>query len=159
MVTKTRLRFGTKKWRNDITYILNSQICASRIPTFFGTKTTPQNWNTNPKNLNTRDQKMSESPTRFTRPRDQKMSESPTPFGHQNRAAKLERCSPNLDRPHHQHVVAKTLPKAGAQIFFGVQTRHRKTLALSSNYGSNVTPTSGDETKPPNRERLPKSKT
>ena len=87
------------------------------------------------------------------------MSESSTPFGDQNRAAKLERGPPNLDRTHHQHVVAKTLPKAGAQMFFGVQTRRRKTLALSSNYGSNVIPNNGDETKPPNRERLPKSMT
>ena len=38
-----------KKWRNNVTYILNAQICASRIPTFFGSKTTPQNWNADPK--------------------------------------------------------------------------------------------------------------
>ena len=55
LVTKWRRRFGTKKWRNNITYIMNSQICVSRIPTFFGTKTTPQNWNAEPKNLNKRD--------------------------------------------------------------------------------------------------------
>ena len=44
-----------KNCGTHITYILNSQICASRIPTFFGTKTIPQNWNADPQNLKKRD--------------------------------------------------------------------------------------------------------
>ena len=55
MVTKWRRSFGTKKWRNNITYIMNSQICVSRIPTFFWYQNYSAKLERGPQILNKRD--------------------------------------------------------------------------------------------------------
>ena len=53
--TKMRRSFRSKKWRNDITYILSSPKGESRIPTFFGTKIYAAKLERGPQNLDNHD--------------------------------------------------------------------------------------------------------